>query len=66
MGMPNKSIIAIDADHMEMTKFVSSMDQGYRQIIQHIMRDPLTEADRLGQLSKLIQYSTRRLPAHIL
>ena len=54
MGMPNEFSIAIDADHIEMTKFINRMDTSYQMIIDRILsrRNPFSESYKLGQFSR--------------
>lgn len=49
--MPNEYSFAIDADHIEMTKFINKMDTGYREIVL-LMRNASLEAYKLGQFGR--------------
>ena len=52
MDMPNEYSVAIDADHIEMTKFINRMNTSYRKIVLRIlrvMRNVVPEAYNLGQ-----------------
>ena len=61
MGMPNEYSFAIDADHVEMTKFINKMDTGYRQIVFYI-QNAFSEACKLEQLGKF----NKRLNTYLL
>ena len=52
MKTPNEVVIAMDADHIEMTKFANRMDPGYRLILNLIL-DTASEIENSRQLGKL-------------
>ena len=55
MNMTNEYSFAIDADHIQMTKFVNRLHTGYRQILLHIlqmMRNSFPEVYSLEQLGR--------------
>ena len=50
--MPNEVVIAIDADHIEMTKIANRLDRVYCLIL-NLIRDSASEIGNLRQLGKL-------------
>ena len=52
MNMPNERVFAIDANHIEMNKFVNKVDPNYRQIVL-ILRETLSEVRDSGKFGKL-------------
>ena len=53
MNMPNEDVIALDADHIGMTKFVNSTDPAYQWIVQHILKTCGSKGDKIGQMGEL-------------
>ena len=43
MGMPNEYCVAVDADHMSMTKFKGSTNEAYQLFVEFILRNPTSK-----------------------
>ena len=52
MSMPNEHVIALDANHIEMAKFISKADPAYHVVLQEILNISLSKANTSMQIGK--------------